>query len=93
MTEEKRKEIFQKIEELRRLAQETNSPLLLFMKECDEAKGRHIAVYGSGIAIKNLIVDACRQDADLMKVMKAARNEAFPSPITPVNESAPYDGA
>ncbi len=93
MTKEKKKEIYQKIEELRRLAEETHSPLLVLMKECDESKGRHLAAYGSGIAIKDLIVDACQHNEDLMKVMKAARNEAFPSPITPVNESAPYDGA
>jgi len=84
MKTEMKNAIHQKIEELLALAKQTKSPLLLLMRENDENKGGHLTAYGSGPAIKDLIVDAVKHNEDLMKVMKAARNEAFPSSL-PLN--------
>jgi len=71
----KKKEIFGKIEELRKLAEETGSPLLLMMKENDEKNGRHLAAYGSGNDVKELIIDAVKHNDDLMKVVKVATKQ------------------
>lgn len=72
MNDEKKKEIFNKIEDLKKLAEETKSPLLLMFKEADEQNGRHVAAYGSGPDIKKLIVDAAQHNESLMKVMRVA---------------------
>ena len=83
-------QIYEKVEELKRLAEQTNSPLLLMMEEGCGRKGKHLAAYGSGPAVKKLIVEAARHDNNVMTVLKAARDEAFPNPMPSLDESAPY---
>lgn len=79
MTNEKSEAINQKINELLELAKETDSVMLILFHENNSVKGKHISVYGSGVAVKNLINDAINQNADLKKVFLAARNESFPN--------------
>ena len=80
-------QIYQKIEELKQLAEQTNSSLLLMMEEGYGDKGKHIAAYGSGPAVKKLIVDSANYNKHVMTVLKAARDEAFPSPMLSLDES------
>lgn len=61
--------IFKKIEELKELAKDTESPMILFMQEKDEKNGRHVAAYGSGKEVVSLIKDVANHDAAIKKVL------------------------
>jgi hypothetical protein len=61
--------IHQKIDELKELAKDTESPFILFLKEKDEKNGRHVAAYGSGKEIVELIKYTAEHDAAIKKVL------------------------
>lgn len=79
MTLEQQQRIDRKIDELLELARETGSPMLLILREnkSPNGKGRHLSAYGSGGQIRDMIVEAADENANLKAVLHSAWKKIF----------------
>lgn len=82
MEQSKKDEIYNAIEVLKKLAKETDSEMVCLFAEKDDAKGRHIALWGNGKKIKNLFIDSFKDEPMFLMVVENAIHETKPKNVT-----------